>query len=133
MGSSLGDQQLVELPDHVGLCVPAQCPPGERLADQFRETQHEAAASELVSEAGGDLLASVGRLEDALNQAGVYERVMRRVKKREQKKVQIIDYRSQFKRYFKSLNLEWLQEYYSVEKADENQLAIQYVVIGGTP
>jgi GNAT superfamily N-acetyltransferase/DNA-binding MarR family transcriptional regulator len=86
----------------------------------------EDAASELISEAGGDLLASVGRLEDALNQAGVYERVMRRVKKREQKKVQIINYRPQYNRYFKSLNLEWLQEFYSVEEADERLLSDPY-------
>ena len=83
----------------------------------------EAAASELLKEAGGDLLASVGRLEDALNQAGVYERVMRRVKRRQLDRVEITDYKPQFKRYFKSLNLEWLEEYCSVEETDERLLS----------
>ena len=78
----------------------------------------EAAASELLMEAGGDFLAAVGRLEDALNQAGVYERVMRRLKTRQLERVEITDYKPQLKRYFKSLNLEWLQEYFAVEDED---------------
>lgn len=86
----------------------------------------EAAASELLREAGGDLLAAVGRLEDALNETGMYERVMRRVKKRQQDRVEITDYKPQFKRHFKSLNLEWLQEYHSVEDADERLLSDPY-------
>jgi ribosomal protein S18 acetylase RimI-like enzyme/predicted transcriptional regulator len=78
----------------------------------------EAAAGELVSEAGDDFLAALGRLEDALNETGVYERVMRRVKRRELEKVEIIDYKPQFKRHFKSLNIEWLREHFAVEDED---------------
>lgn len=83
----------------------------------------QAAAGELVSEAGNDFLAAVGRLEDALNEAGVYERVVRRIKRRQLEKVEIIDYRPQFKRYFKSLNVEWLQEYFAVEDEDQRLLS----------
>jgi ribosomal protein S18 acetylase RimI-like enzyme len=78
----------------------------------------EAAAGELVTEAGTDFLAALGRLEDALEETGVYERVMRRVKRRELERVEIIDYKPQFKRYFKSLNLEWLQRYFAAEDKD---------------
>jgi ribosomal protein S18 acetylase RimI-like enzyme/DNA-binding MarR family transcriptional regulator len=78
----------------------------------------EAAASEVLADAGGDFLAAVGRLEDALNETSMYERVMRRVKRREMERVEIIDYKPQFKRYFKSLNLEWLREYFAVEDED---------------
>ena len=83
----------------------------------------EAAASELVREAGSDFLAAVGRLEDALNETGMYERVMRRVKKRQQDRVEITDYKPQLKRHFKSLNREWLQEYFAVEDEDEQLLS----------
>jgi len=82
----------------------------------------QVAASELLRGAGGDFLAAVGRLEDALSQAGVYERVMHRVKRRELERVEIMDYKPQFKRHFRSLNLESRQEYYSVEDADERLL-----------
>lgn len=83
----------------------------------------EAAGGELVTEAGTDFLAALGRLEDALNETGVYERVIRRVKRRELEKVEIIDYKPQFKRYFRSLNLEWLKEYFVVEKEDQSLLS----------
>jgi ribosomal protein S18 acetylase RimI-like enzyme len=78
----------------------------------------EAAAGELVTEAGGDFLAALGRLEDALEETDVYQRVMRLAKRRQLDRVEIIDYKPQFKRYFKSLNLEWLQKYFAVEDED---------------
>jgi DNA-binding MarR family transcriptional regulator len=85
-----------------------------------------AAASELLNEAGDDFLASLARLEDALNKAGMYERVMHRVKSRELGRVEIVDYKPRFKRYFKSLNLEWLREYFAVEEDDKRQLSDPY-------
>lgn len=85
-----------------------------------------AAASELLNEAGGDLLASLARLDEALNKAGMYERVMRLVKSRELERVEIINYKPRFRRYFKSLNLEWLQEYFAVEEEDKRLLSDPY-------
>ena len=83
----------------------------------------EAAARELLSETKGDFLADIGRIEDALNETGMYERVMHRLKKRQLDQVEILDYRPQFRRYFKSLNLDWLQEYFTVEEPDEQLLS----------
>ncbi len=83
----------------------------------------EAAASELVKDAGGDFLAAVGRMEDALTERGMYERVMRRFKTRQLEKVEIVDYKPQFKSYFRSLNLQWLRQYHSVEEIDERLLS----------
>jgi ribosomal protein S18 acetylase RimI-like enzyme/predicted transcriptional regulator len=85
-----------------------------------------AAANEVLNEAGGDLLTSLGRLEDALNEAGMYERIMRRIKRRQLERVEIIDYKPQFKSYFKSLNLEWLRKYFAVEDEDKRQLSDPY-------
>jgi ribosomal protein S18 acetylase RimI-like enzyme len=85
-----------------------------------------AAANELVSETGGDFLEAISRLEDALTQRGMYERVMRRVKDRQMEKVEIIDYKPRFKRFFKSLNLEWLHEYHNVEEEDQQLLSDPY-------
>jgi ribosomal protein S18 acetylase RimI-like enzyme/predicted transcriptional regulator len=85
-----------------------------------------AAANELVSETGGDFLEAISRLEDALNQRGMYERVIRRVKDRQMEKVEIVDYKPRFKRFFKTLNLEWLQEYHSVEEEDQKLLSDPY-------
>jgi DNA-binding MarR family transcriptional regulator/N-acetylglutamate synthase-like GNAT family acetyltransferase len=86
-------------------------------------TDIEAAAEELMKDAGGDFLTAIGRLEEALSRSGMYERVMHRAKTRQLEKVEIVDYRPQFKRYFKSLNLQWLRQYHSVEEADERLLS----------
>ena len=79
----------------------------------------ESAADDFLSEAGGDFLAIVGRLEDALKEKGMYERITQRIKKRQLLKVEIINYQPRFKKYFRSLNFEWLKEYFEVEEKDE--------------
>ena len=82
-----------------------------------------AAATELVEEAGGDFLTALDRLEDALEETDVYQRVMRLAKRRQLDRVEIIDYKPRFKRYFKSLNLEWLRRYFAVEDEDSRLLS----------
>jgi DNA-binding MarR family transcriptional regulator/N-acetylglutamate synthase-like GNAT family acetyltransferase len=97
-------------------------------------TDIEAAAKELLCEAGGDFLAEIGRIEDALKEAGMYERVIRRIKMRQLNEVEIVDYHPKLKRYFKSLNLEWLREYFSVEETDKILLSDPYrkiIKLGG--
>lgn len=86
----------------------------------------EAAASDLLTETEGNFLADIGRIEDALNEAGMYERVTLRIKRRQLGEVKIVDYKPQFKRYFKSLNLEWLKEYFTVEETDKILLSDPY-------
>jgi ribosomal protein S18 acetylase RimI-like enzyme/DNA-binding MarR family transcriptional regulator len=89
-------------------------------------TDIQAAADEVLTEAGPGFLEAVGRLEAALSKKGMYERVMHRVKSRQLDRIEILDYKPQFKRYFKSLNLEWLRAYHSVEEQDERLLSDPY-------
>ena len=86
----------------------------------------KSAASDLLGEAGDDFLATVERLEDALKEKGMYERITQRIKNRQLKRIQILNYQPQFKKYFKSLNYEWLKEYFEVEKEDEEILSSPY-------
>jgi DNA-binding MarR family transcriptional regulator len=86
----------------------------------------KSAVGELLTEAGGDFLTIVGKLEDELKEKGMYERISRRIKERQLGKVTIIDYRPKLKKYFRSLNLEWLKEYFEVEKEDEERLSNPY-------
>jgi DNA-binding MarR family transcriptional regulator/N-acetylglutamate synthase-like GNAT family acetyltransferase len=86
----------------------------------------EAAAKDLLREAGGDFLTGIGRIEDALNESGMYERVIRRMKRRQLNEVEITDYQPKFKSYFKSLNIQWLQEYFSVEESDKILISDPY-------
>jgi N-acetylglutamate synthase-like GNAT family acetyltransferase len=49
----------------------------------------------------------------------MYVRVTRQMKMRQLNEVEIVDYQPRFKRYFKSLNVQWLQEYFKVEETDK--------------
>ncbi len=86
----------------------------------------ESAAGELLSETGGDFLAMIGKLEETLKEKGMYERITKRIKERQLRKIEIINYQPQFKKYFKLLNYEWLKEYFKVEKEDEKLLSSPY-------
>lgn len=86
----------------------------------------ETAAKELLKEAGGDFMTTIGRIEDALQKNGIYERVIRRTKDRQLDQIKIIDYQPQLKPYFKSLNYQWLREYFAIEKEDEQLLSDPY-------
>lgn len=86
----------------------------------------KSAASDLLKEAGGDFLATVERLEDTLKERGMYERITQRIKNRQLKRIEILNYQPQFKKNFKSLNYEWLREYFKVEQEDEKLLSSPY-------
>jgi ribosomal protein S18 acetylase RimI-like enzyme/predicted transcriptional regulator len=81
------------------------------------------ATSDLIKESGGNFLAALGKFEEKLNKKGTYQRVMERLKKRQMEEVEIIEYQPKFRPYFKSLNLEWLKEYFTVEEEDEKLLS----------
>ncbi len=83
----------------------------------------EAANRDLLSLADSDLLAALGRIEAALDEEDMYQRVMARVKKRLRDVVEIIKYSPQYKKYFDLLNREWLTKYFTVEEFDRKILA----------
>lgn len=83
----------------------------------------EAATREVTSITTHNAVEMLARVETALDETSMYERVMSRIKERQLKAVEIVDYRPNYKHYFKSLNYEWLQEYFSVEPQDEEILS----------
>ena len=79
------------------------------------------ANQEWLDEARVDLLAALDRAEDALDERSLYDRL--RIKlDLPGPRIRIEEYRPAYKKHFRSLNEEWLREYFAVEPADARVL-----------
>jgi ribosomal protein S18 acetylase RimI-like enzyme len=99
----------------------ALAPEGKRalrwLKPVWREI--ERAVEELLAESGSDLLADVGRFEEAFARRSVMDRVRERLSLAPRRRLEIVDYRPAYKKHFRSLNEEWIREHFEIEKEDE--------------
>jgi len=82
----------------------------------------EIATSRLFEGAGVDILDVVQRIESELEKETISERIVKQVKERQYSAVEIVDFSYELKEYFKTLNLEWLEKYFTVEERDFNIL-----------
>jgi DNA-binding MarR family transcriptional regulator len=78
----------------------------------------EIATARVFESAGVDMLDVVQKIEGELNRASISERIINQIKERQYNSVKILDYSEEYKDYFKTLNLEWLEKYFEVEKRD---------------
>lgn len=82
----------------------------------------KAATGELLDESRYDLIASLAAIEFALDQKEIYDRVREKIVSRQVESLAFESYRPKFKKYFRSLNIQWLDEYFDVEPSDEKLL-----------
>ncbi len=82
-----------------------------------------AATREVIESTGSDFLENIELIEKQLEYESIYERITRSLKRRQFENVEIVDYKAQYKKYFKSLNLQWIDEYFSITKNDEEILS----------
>jgi len=82
----------------------------------------EEAIKELFKDVGYDMLLITAKIEDALNKKDMFERVSGKIKQRQNEKVEIIEYRREYKSIFRDLNYQWLNKYFTVEKEDRRIL-----------
>jgi len=81
------------------------------------------ANDELLATADGNLLEALENIESALEKKSMYERIMFRLNGSYGKQITICEYNQKLKKHFNTLNREWLEEYFEVEKSDEEVLA----------
>jgi DNA-binding MarR family transcriptional regulator/N-acetylglutamate synthase-like GNAT family acetyltransferase len=110
-------------------------PKGRKLIKQLEPLWKiiEEETEKLIQRGGGQILRSMDRIEKELDKKDMYERVMQRLNRSRLEKVRILDYRPQYKKYFKSLNYEWLKKYFRVEREDEMILSnpVEYIIKPG--
>ena len=83
----------------------------------------KAANKEVIETTGVDFLHNIETIEKELEIESMYERITSRLKKRQLDNVEIVCYKTQYKKYFKSLNSEWLSKYFSITKEDKEFLS----------
>lgn len=82
----------------------------------------ELGVGEIFEKLNINILDILDKIETALDEKNVFERVTERVKKRLRANVEIEKYSSKHKSDFKNLNLEWLNHYFEVEPIDKKIL-----------
>lgn len=107
-------QRLIYLSDRGNLVVKKLQPVWEEI---------RSATKELVQSTGCDLLAALGKIEEKLGEQDMYERVWFKLKGEPPGEIRICEYTPALKKHFKSLNYEWLEDYFEVETADEKILS----------
>lgn len=82
----------------------------------------EGAVESIINEATYNLWEAVTEWEFLLKQKSLLRRVQEQKKIRESKDVQIVPYESKYKTAFKSLNEEWISQYFEMEEVDYRTL-----------
>jgi DNA-binding MarR family transcriptional regulator/GNAT superfamily N-acetyltransferase len=82
----------------------------------------EGGVGEIFEQSDINILDVLDKLENALDEKSIFERVTERVKKRLRENIKIVKYSPEYKADFKNLNLEWLNHYFEVEAIDKKIL-----------
>ncbi len=100
-------------------------PAGLQVLQQLLPIWEEvrAATSEVLAATGCDVITALNDIERQLDQHDMYERVWLRLKGHLPAEIEIIEYRPALKKYFQSLNYEWLQARFTVEPLDVRLLS----------
>lgn len=97
---------------------------GKLLSKRVNETylDVENAVEKLQAEATCNLWEAVSEWEFLLDKKSLLKRVQDERKLRESKEVQIVSYEPKYKNVFKSLNEEWISNFFEMEDADRKAL-----------
>jgi len=82
----------------------------------------EIGVGEIFTKSDINILEVLEKIEDAMHEKSIFDRVTERVKNRLRGEVKIIKYLPEYKSDFKKLNLEWLEHYFEVEPIDKKIL-----------
>ncbi len=91
-----------------------------RMQPQLEDVH--AAIEIAFGETDHDLWRAIGEWEFLLKQKNLLRRVEEVKKRRESRKVQIVDYTRAYQEAFKQLNEEWITRYFKMEEADHRSL-----------
>jgi ribosomal protein S18 acetylase RimI-like enzyme/predicted DNA-binding transcriptional regulator len=93
----------------------------------------EGAMENMFRETNNNLFTNIIQLENTFEEKPFYQRVMETTKQRQNKTVDIVNFLPDLAHYFKSLNVEWLEKYFTVEPIDEQVLGnpVDYIIKPG--
>lgn len=82
----------------------------------------EAATAEMFDSIGVDMLDIIKKTEDALDAGEISERILKRVRERQYRSIEIIDYEPEYRSHFENLNREWIEKLFELEERDRIML-----------
>lgn len=92
----------------------------EKIKDQYADVNQ--AIDQLTAQTENDLWKAIEEWEFLLEQKSLLTRVTEQRKNRESDKVQIINYKPEYKNAFKDLNEQWISQWFKMEEADNKAL-----------
>lgn len=97
---------------------------GEKIAKEAKIVfaDVEQTVEQIHAEASHNLWEAISEWEYLIEQKSLVKRVQEQKKARESKDVRIVDYTSEYKTAFKTLNEEWISEYFELEDTDRKAL-----------
>lgn len=98
---------------------------GRNIVDELVPVWNDvrSVAGNLIETSEPNLLASIESIERQLDQKEMYPRIHELLRPRLLAAIEILDYKPAYKRYFQSLNYEWLRKHFRVEHADDRVLS----------
>lgn len=93
---------------------------GKKLCKKLEPIWEEIrlANKELIDSIDANLLQTLDCIESELDKLSMYERVWKNIYGVLPGTVKIVGYNSKFKKHFKRLNIEWLEEFFTIEDKD---------------
>ena len=92
----------------------------KEIEDQLIDVN--AAVEEISAQSQNKLWEAIGEWEFLLEQKTLLRRVMEKKKERDSLKVEIVDYQPQHQEAFRTLNVEWISQYFTMEESDYKAL-----------
>jgi DNA-binding MarR family transcriptional regulator/GNAT superfamily N-acetyltransferase len=92
----------------------------EKIKDQLIDVN--AAVEEISAQSQNKLWEAIAEWEFLLEQKTLLRRVMEKKKERDSLKVEIVAYQPKYQEVFKSLNVEWISQYFTMEESDYKAL-----------
>ncbi len=89
---------------------------------QYQYTDVDLAVAEALHETTHNLWKAMAEFEYQLDQKSMFRRVRDVQKRRESKKVKLVPYHEKYRKAFKSLNEEWIRQYFKMEEMDHKSL-----------
>lgn len=98
---------------------------GRELLPRIQEVWNDIAVAihQMISEQQTNIIDSLREVERSFEVSNLHQRVSRVTQQRCMDKVNIVDYKRDYKDYFKSLNYAWITKHFQLEQLDEQVLA----------
>lgn len=89
---------------------------------EYQHIDATVAMQKMLNEMENNLWLAMEEFDELFEKKTTYERILEEKKVRESKNIEIIEFNNKYTSFFKDINLEWIEEYFTLEEEDMNCL-----------